>query len=332
VRVEGKGIGAVESGEVGRCRRVENAHRAVSAVDVEPQAFCRAEVGERVEEVDRAGADRARAGDHAERPPAGVPVRRDRGPQGGDVHPMVGAHRDRADVGPAEPKELRRLADAAVSLLGHVQHQRCRPILQPVLPHVATVDGDRPMARGGQGGERGHRTAADQEASAALGWKADELHQPAHRASFQVGGRMVATGAAGIERGGEELGQHADREGRRVDPAEEAWVAVAHRVGKELVAHDRQEVGRRAALVRQRLGQQARTRLRRHRLVDRPSANSLEVIGRQVDREVAEVAEGLVLVDFRHDRQASGQENARSHPAARAEAGYGARIRGSSNG
>ena len=66
VEVEGERVGPLDA-RARRRRPAEGEEAADRAVDVEPQALPLAEVGDRVEVVERAGVDRAGAGDDGER-------------------------------------------------------------------------------------------------------------------------------------------------------------------------------------------------------------------------------------------------------------------------
>jgi hypothetical protein len=87
-----------------------------------------------------------------------------------------------------------------------------------------------------QRGQRRHRASADEKAEAALGREADQLHQPARGAALEIDRGVIAAGTAGIERGGDEIAQHPEWRGRRIHPAEEAGMAVAHGVREDLCA------------------------------------------------------------------------------------------------
>jgi hypothetical protein len=124
-----------------------------------------------------------------------------------------------------------------VALGRRVEHEaRAAIALQPGGAHVPAASGRRAMTGRRQRGQRRHRAPADEESEAALGREADQLHQPARGAAFEIDRGVIAAGTAGIEAGGDEIAQHTERGRRRVHPAEEARMAVAHGMRQDLRA------------------------------------------------------------------------------------------------
>ena len=303
VRVERERVRALEPGVARRERRVRRADRAVGAVDVEPQALGLAEVGHRVERVDRARVDRPRARRHAEGPAPGRAVRADGVAERLHVQAEVLVHGHGSHRVSTEPQHLGGLPDAAVALLREIEDEGRGRAGDPTGPDVPAVGGRRPVPGGGEARERGHGAAADQEAHAALDREAHELHQPPDGRALDVDRRVIPTGAARVQGGPEELCDDADGSGRRVHPAEEARVPVAHGVGEDL-APDlvEQALGRRAA-GRQGALQERRALRRRHRHEDRLIAEPLEVVGDHVDGGVSQAPERLGRDGRRRVRQ-----------------------------
>ena len=262
-------------------------------VDVEPQALGGAEVGELVQRVDGARAHGARARGHGERALAAGAVAGDGGAQRAHVHPMLGVGRNPMNRLAAEPEQLGGLLKAAVAFIREIEHEGCPRPLEPVAPHVPAVVARRPMARRREGDERGRRAATRQEPHAARGRESDQLHEPPHGGALDVDRRVVAAGAAWIHGGGEEVGEHADRCRRRVHPAEEARVAVAHGVRQDGGADAMQqgfgiEAGRAERLLHQRgaLG-------RGHRFEHGPLGHAGQIVDDEVDGFMRQTAEVL---------------------------------------
>jgi len=278
---------------------------------VEPQPLGGAQVGERVERVDHPRAHRARARRHAERPPARRAIRRDGVAEGGWIHPPSVVDADGVDQLGAQAKELRGLLNAAVPLGGDVEDQRRPRALEPLAPHVPAVLGGRPLARRRQRDQRGRGGAAGQQPHAAVGGEPDQLHEPAHGGPLDVDGRVVAAGAARVQGRRQEVGEDADGRRRRVHPAEESRVAVAHRVredGRAEALEDRLGAG---AGIAEGLLDERGALVGHHGLEDRPRPNRREIVGHEVDGLVSQPAEvlgieggwrGRVEARSRHDR------------------------------
>ena len=122
VQVEREGVGAREAAH-GIRGAAEGQEAADGAVDVQPHTLGVAQVGDRLDVVDRAGVDRADGGHHGERLDPGGAVGRHGGGEGVDIHREVVAHGDDAQRRLAEPEQLDRLAVAAVHLAGGVDRE-----------------------------------------------------------------------------------------------------------------------------------------------------------------------------------------------------------------
>ncbi len=180
-----------------------------------------------------------------------------------------------------------------MALLGHVEDERWAPVLQAFDTHLPPVPGRRPLPRGRQPDDRGHRCAAGEQPDTALRREADQLHEPAHGGPLDVDGGMVAARAARVHGGGEEIGHDPHRRRRRIDPAEEARVAIAHRVrehGRAKPLDDRLGAG---AAFPELFLQQRRPLAWSHRTEHRALARAAEVVGHQLDELVTEAAEVL---------------------------------------
>ena len=289
---------------------------------MEPQALRGAEVSDLSERIDRARAHGPRAGRHAEWAVALGAVGGDRGAQRGDVHPAALVAGDLVDRANPEAEDLGRLLDTAVTLRGDVEDQRRPRALEPLTPHVPAVLGRRAMARRRERDQRGRGAAARQQPHAPVRGKPDQLHEPAHGGPLDVNGGVVAPGAARVQRRREEVGDDADGRRRRVHPAEEPRVAVAHRVredGRAEVLQDR--FGARAGFAQGLLDERGAL-VGRHGLKNRARPNRREVVGHEVDGGVSQPAEGFGIEGGRrHDRLLSrgrrrgGRAGARCRPS-----------------
>ena len=209
--------------------------------------------------IHRAGAHRARRPDGEKRPVPGAHVRIDLAPQRRDVHALTGAGGDPADGVGAEAEHVGGLLHPRVRLGGDVDDERAaRHALRAHVP-----PGLRRARR--EKAEEVRRVAAAHEQARAAGRQADELGDPADGLQLHFGGerRQVPRADVLVERGGQEVAEHADRRRARRDVAEEARVAVEERVIEQQprrVHH--QPIGRgrprRAGRGRRRAGPSAR--------------------------------------------------------------------------
>ena len=153
-----------------------------------------------------------------------------------DVHPEVAVDRDGGS--PPSCPSPRISAAFRMQLWPSSDRYRTRGgALAGALPRATSqpspVGGA--VARGGQAVSDAIEPAADEEPHAALDRKADQLHQPSNGGALEVDRRVVSAGAARVRaprpgnRPRSPMGA-----GRRVHPAEEARVAVAHRVREDV--------------------------------------------------------------------------------------------------
>ncbi len=200
----------------------------------------------------------------------------------------IAASVEGAYAGRADAEQLRGLAQATVAAGRDVEDETAR---DPVLAVVPAVFDGGGVPGGGQRGEGRARPAAGQQPGAHR--IPDELGQPPQHPVFEVHARVVAAGAARPHDGGGQLGERARRVRRRVDPGEEARMAVAHREGED-VTGDRvdQFVACRAFRGEWRSGQ-PRLLVVVHFSVDGALRQVAEIVGEEVDQPVAGGAELL---------------------------------------
>ena len=205
MRIERHRIGALDAGEDLAAARGKHEEAAVGAVDVEPQALARGEVGERRQRVDGAGVHRAGGGDQHERlQPAGT-VLADRRLDHLRRQPEARVAWQRPHVLGRQPGQHRRLLQRVVHLVGAVDgaaQEIRRQLLAPRHDERREV-GQRPA--GGEEAAR-RRTVADLVAhpSQHVGL---ELHEPrrrlpnsriaVERVAYEVRDRAVEEAAAG---------------------------------------------------------------------------------------------------------------------------------------
>ena len=119
-----------------------------------------------------------------------------------------------------------------------------------------------------------------------------QLAAPFDHLALDVDGAVVPAAAVGVDRGGDQLGQHAGRGAGAVHPAPKARVRVAGGVRQDQLA--RVAAGPLDALTfnRQRLGERLP-----HRSGDgaprRPLGHGAQVIQRVIEQPVGQVLEGL---------------------------------------
>ena len=165
---------------------------------MEPETLRLAEVGHLVERVDRARVDGPRARRHAEgRRPAARSA--GHGRRGAPPRPS-GSRRPRARSAPRPRRapEPRRPCGCSCGPPRRVEDEGRRGARDAARPDVPAVRGRRPVAGGRQAGEGRRGAAADQEAHAALGREADELHQPPHGRALDVDRGVVPARAARV--------------------------------------------------------------------------------------------------------------------------------------
>ena len=309
-------------------RREHRADRAVRAVDVKPEALGGADLGDLGERIDRARADRPGAGRDAERALAGGAVGGDGGAERADIHPVALVARDPVNRLDAEAEDLGSLLDAAVAVRGHVESESRACVLKALGPYVPAVLERGPVTRGRQRDQGRRRTPAHQQAHAALGGKPDQLHQPPHGGPLDVDRGVVAARAARIQRRREKIGDDADGRWRRVHPAEEPRVAVAHRVGQNGRAESLQHGLRCDAAGAEWLLYQGGALGGTHRVEDGRGAYAGEVVGHEVVRFVGEPAEVLGVERGRRARVGVRGHRVLLLPPGRAARSFGGAMAG----
>ena len=251
VRVERERVGAFDPAHQMRVRGTRRGQRAERAVDVQPQAFFRADVRERAEVVERAGVDAARGADDQERTVA-------RGAIGGDPRaqrlrieraPVV--HVDQPQRRGPEACDAQRLGDAVVHAARGIGRQA-----RAGDPVRARVRAQRGVACGGDREQVAHRRPARQD-PARIRRESEELREPRDHLALDVDRGVLAPADVRVHPGGEQLGQHARRGSRAVHPAEEARVAVARRVRAHELVERRERRADGFAVARQRFAQRA---------------------------------------------------------------------------
>ena len=199
---------------------------AVRAVDVEPDAALLADVGERVDRVDRAGQRRPGGGDDGDGRDTRRAVCVDRGVDRIRAEPPRVVHLQRAHVVGADPEQLRRSDDGVVRLLRAVERRAgARHALAP-----------RPWKRAlaGRGERRDVRDRAAARERPGGGGEPDELAHPADRLVLHLGRRPCPDGEVDVEARREQVAQHADLEAGRADEGEEPRARLGDRHVEQL--------------------------------------------------------------------------------------------------
>ena len=266
--VENQRVGPFHAAVAGRDRRVENAERAVGAVDMEPEVLRARDIGECIERVDRAGVHGAGRADEHCRQGAARPIGGDRRAQRGRVEPAF-LERHLPHRTAAEAKELQGAPHAAMGLGRHVGDQ-LRGTGEAVTTDVMAGRRQRATAGAREADDRRGGPAAGEQAGARLVREAHELGQPAHDRALEVDVGVVARDDARVHRGCRQRSHHAGGGGRRVDPAEEGRVAVAHGVRQDIARSCRHQVVQRCRVLRQGQFEQLCAQGVGERLPDRP--------------------------------------------------------------
>ena len=247
--VENQRVGPLHAAVARRDRRVEHAERAVGAVDVEPEALRGRDIGESVERVDRAGVDGAGRADQQCRQDAARTIGGDRRAQRGRVEPASlewhPAHRTAANA-----KELQGAPHARVGLGRHVGGE-LGSAGEAVATDVMAGRRQRAIASAREADDRRGGPAAREQAGARRVREAHELCQPAHHRALEVDVGVIARDDARVHRGCGQRSHDASGGRRRVDPAEEGRVAVAHGVRQDIAQRGRDQVVQRRRVLRQ---------------------------------------------------------------------------------
>ena len=249
---------------------------------MQPQTLLRADVGDRLERVDRAGGHRAGGGDHAERLASGGAVLADGCAQRVDVEPEAVVGGQTAQMVEAEAEQRGRLVDAAVRLLAGVGDQRRSSRLQAGRAKVRPPVGER----GGEPDDVRHRSAVGDQPARLVG-EFEQPAQPANNGALDHAGRrrQLPEVAVLVERGGDRLGVRGDPVRRPLHVGQEARVRDRRGVGDDRVGDLREEPLDADAPLRERAAQQRRQRVAidvRHdpRRRDRPLV-AVEEVGQQ---------------------------------------------------
>jgi hypothetical protein len=289
VRVENQRVGPFHAAVALRDRSVEHAERAVGAVDVKPEVLRGRDIGKLVERVDRAGVDGAGGADEQRRQGAVGAIRGDRCAQRGRVEP-ASLERHVAHRATPEAKELQGAPHAAVRL-GRNVGDELRGSGEAVPTDIVAACGQRAAARARKADDRRRGPAAGEQAGARRVREAHELGQPAHHRALEVDVGMIASDDARVHRGRRQRSDDAGGGGRRVDPAEERRVAVAHGVWQHIAQRGRDQVVQRCRLLRKGQAEQLFAQTVGERLPDRLRGQRVEVVGDAVRERVCGVAE-----------------------------------------
>src|ERR1700733_9930082 len=233
VKVEGERVGAFDSlkprGKIGS----EYGKRAVGSIDMEPETFTLAEVGERREIVDGTSVDRARAAYHHERSEAVPAIVVDGLFQSFDVDAMATVGGDHPQGIAAEAGDIHRLADTPMHGGGAISCETLGIVRNTLLPNW---EAEFYVAGYDYGDQVCHRVACDKQSSRRVG-KTEELTHPTDNLSLDFNGSMVATAKVRVQSCGEHLRQHANRRAATMYPTHEARVNVPYSERQD-VLHD----------------------------------------------------------------------------------------------
>ena len=218
VRVDRERVDAVETGEEVRARGRRGGGSAVGAVHVQPHAVRCADVGERVERVDGAGARGAGDADHRDRRDAGGNVGLDRARElvGPDAEGIVAA--DRAQRPPAEAEDVAGALERVVHVLGRVDPA------EPGATPCSRASGSA-RARAQARPVRLARVPPLVKCPPPAG-EADQLGEPAPGDVLELRREARAAAEVGVERGREHRRGDARLESRAVDERERARVRM----------------------------------------------------------------------------------------------------------
>ena len=161
---------------------------------------------------------------------------------------------------------------------------------ETVAPHVVAGCRQRATTGACKADDRRDRPAAGEQTPARRVWKADELGQPAHHRALEVNIGVIAGDNARIHRRCRQRSDDAGQGRRRVDPAEERRVTVAHRVRQHIPRHRCDQVVERRGLRRQRQVEQATFQPVGNRLPDRSRWQRREVVDDALDKRVRRAA------------------------------------------
>ena len=142
------------------------------------------------------------------------------------------------------------------------------------------------VSRRGDAYEVGDRAAAHEQAAGISG-EVEHFREPADDLPFDEGRRLVVSRDVAVHRGGEQVRQQPDGRAVAHDPAPEARMNIARRIGKDVLLEDLVNLFHRRRFARQ-AGLERLTGVRGGALPDRPLADRLEKIDHIVEHVVAE--------------------------------------------
>jgi hypothetical protein len=235
---------------------------------VEPEVLRGRDIGERVERVDRAGVDGAGRAHEQRRQRATRAIGGDRGAQRGRVEP-ASLERHLAHRASAEAEQLQGAPHTAMGLSRHIGDQR-RSAGEAVATDVMAGRRQRATASAREADDRRGGPTTGEQPGARRVREAHELGQPAHHRTLEMDIRVIARNDARVHRGRNQRNHDASGGRRRIDPAEEGRVAVAHGMGHDIAQRGPDEVVQRCRLLRQRQVEQLSAEGVRERLPDRP--------------------------------------------------------------
>ena len=163
MRIERQRIGAWQTAQDRTQLRTQIEEGAVRPVDVMPQALAGAEIGNRIQRIDRPGVGRAGARHHGERDETGPSIGRDCLFEHIDPQPetLVGGNRPHA-IG-HDTCQLGRFENGVMRLIGGIQHARSNVGAQVPLPRAQNRVPRRHRPTGGEqparAGRKGHPLA-----------------------------------------------------------------------------------------------------------------------------------------------------------------------------
>ncbi len=211
VRVGRAGVGALDAADVVAQRIACRRPQAERAIDVQPRAVRRGEIGDGVDRIERARVHVA--GLRADNRRAALRLQR-RG-QRIRLHPALIVGCDAHQLARAESDQPQRADRGRVHFVAdHHAHARCA--LQAIRLDVPAGAAQQLVARGRERGEVRHVATGD-EADAGAGGQSEELEQPAPRGLLddRRRGRHHVEAGVLIPRRSEPLGGDRSPEGRR---------------------------------------------------------------------------------------------------------------------
>ena len=187
-------------------------------------ALLGAEVGERVERIERTGVDAARGSHHEERLAARGAVGGDASAQRAEVHGEPFVHLDQPQRVRPDARDAQRFGDAVVHAARGICGQR-----RAGDAAAARAGLERRVARDRDREQIAHRRSARQD-PARVAREAEELREPRDHLALDVHRGVLAAADVRVHPRGEHLREHARARSRPVHPAEEPRMPVAGRI------------------------------------------------------------------------------------------------------